>query len=75
MSTPSPLAPGAASQRQLVRGLISPFPIGHMLPAMYQGDDFSQRFTAALDEVLASIHSTLDCLPAYLRRERERESE
>ncbi|MGH9129663.1 MAG: phage tail protein [Acidimicrobiales bacterium] len=61
--TPGQPMPG---QRALVPGLASPFPLGHMLPALYQGDDFSQRFTAALDSVLAPVHCTLDCFTAYL---------
>lgn len=58
--------PTRASQRGLVRGLATPFPLGHMLPALYQGDDFSQRLTAALDVVLAPVHCTLDSFTAYL---------
>lgn len=54
------------SGRGPIRGLASPFPLGRMLPGLYQGDDFSQRFTAALDEVLAPVHATLDNLAAYL---------
>jgi phage tail-like protein len=36
-----------------------------MLPAMYAGDDFAQRFTSGLDAVLSAILSTLDNLPGY----------
>jgi phage tail-like protein len=36
-----------------------------MLPGVYQGDDFAQRFTSGLDEVAASVFCTLDNLPAY----------
>jgi phage tail-like protein len=54
------------SHRALVVGLASPFPLGQMLPALLQGDDLAQRFTAALDTVLAPVHLTLDCLAAYL---------
>lgn len=49
-----------------VPGLPSPHPIGAGLPAMYQEDEFVQRFTAGLDEVLAPVLLTLDCLDAYL---------
>jgi phage tail-like protein len=37
-----------------------------MLPALFAGDDFAQRFTAGLDAVLSAVLSTLDNLPAYL---------
>jgi phage tail-like protein len=48
-----------------VPGLVSPHPIGRELPAVYLEDDFAQRFTAGLDEVLAPVLLTLDCLDAY----------
>lgn len=51
--------------RGLIPGLESPQPLGAMLPGIYQGDDFAQRFTAGLDDVLAPILSTLDNLAAY----------
>lgn len=51
--------------RGTVPGLVSPHPIGRELPAVYQEDDFAQRFTAGLDEVLAPVLLTLDCLDAY----------
>jgi phage tail-like protein len=41
-------------------------PIGHALPAVYQEHEFVQRFTGALDEVLAPVLLTLDCFAAYL---------
>ncbi|ACV78299.1 phage tail protein [Nakamurella multipartita] len=52
--------------RGLVPGLASPYPIGATLPAVFLGDSFTQRWCAALDEVLAPIITTLDSLPAYL---------
>ncbi|MEH1016917.1 phage tail protein [Micromonospora sp. CPCC 206060] len=52
--------------RGAVPGLASPHPIGQALPAAYLEDDFAQRFTAGLDEVLAPVLLTLDCLDAYL---------
>lgn len=51
--------------RGYVEGLESPHPIGAMLPGIYQGDDFAQRFTAGLDDVIAPILCTLDNLAAY----------
>ncbi|MFF0219132.1 phage tail protein [Streptomyces vinaceus] len=52
--------------RGTVEGFASPYPIGKMLPAVYQEDEFVQRFTAGLDDVLAPVISTLDCLEHYL---------
>lgn len=46
-------------------GLDTPHPLGLMLPGIYQADDFAQRFTGALDEVLAPVLGTLDCIWAY----------
>ena len=47
-------------------GLPSPHPIGEHLPGLYRDDAFTQRFTAAFDEVLAGALQVLDCFPAYL---------
>ena len=47
-------------------GLASPFPLGRLLPSLYQEDAFVANLTAALDEVLAPVIATLDNLPAYL---------
>jgi phage tail-like protein len=52
--------------RGMIAGLASPHPLGASLPALYQEDTFAQRLTAALDEVLAPIFSSLDTLHAYL---------
>jgi phage tail-like protein len=41
-------------------------PMGLSLPAVYVDDDFTQRLTQALDEVLAPVLLTLDCLAYYL---------
>ncbi len=62
----APTARTRLTSRRAVPGLRSPHPIGETLPGPYQDDDFAQRFCAALDEVLAPVLSTLDCLPAYL---------
>ena len=40
-------------------------PMGMSLPAVYLDDDFTQRLTQALDEVLAPVMLTLDCLAYY----------
>jgi phage tail-like protein len=52
--------------RAAIPGLPSRYPIGEQLPALYADDDFTQRFTAGLDTVLAPVFATLDNLPAYL---------
>jgi phage tail-like protein len=52
--------------RGLVRRLISPHPLGESLPALYQEDDFTQRFVSAFDAALAPIFAALDNFPAYL---------
>jgi phage tail-like protein len=48
-----------------IEGLESPHPLGQALPALFQEDGFTQRFTAAFDEVLAPVFCTLDNLEAY----------
>ena len=52
--------------RGIVPGLLSPAPVAHRLPAVYQEDDFVQRFVTAFDEALAPIFLTLDTLVAYI---------
>ncbi|MFD7084601.1 phage tail protein [Streptomyces sp. NPDC059918] len=52
--------------RGVVEGLASPYPIGGLLPAVYREDEFAMRFTAGLDDVIAPVVSTLDCLEHYL---------
>lgn len=51
--------------RRAVTGLDTPYPIGTLLPAVFQEDPIAMQWTAALDEVLAPAISTLDNLPAY----------
>ena len=51
--------------RGTIPGLESPAPLGPMLPAIYQEDDFSMRFIGGFDDVLAPILITLDCLIDY----------
>jgi phage tail-like protein len=51
--------------RRAVEGLATPYPIGTLLPAVFQEDPVAMRWTGALDEVLAPAISTLDCLAAY----------
>lgn len=52
--------------RSHLGGLPTPHPLGSYLPALYQEDDFAQRFTAALDEVVSPVFVALDNLEAYL---------
>ena len=52
--------------RGIVPGLASPHPIGGTLPGLYADDSFAQRLCEGLDELLAPVLATLDCLPAYL---------
>jgi phage tail-like protein len=51
--------------RGLVPELESPAPIGPMLPAVYQDDEFAMRFLAGFDDVIAPVLLTLDCLIDY----------
>lgn len=51
--------------RALIPGLETPHPLGLAMPAIYQEDDFTQRFLSAFDEVLAPVFSVLDNLDAY----------
>ena len=64
--SPPVLEESPPSSRGVLAGLVSPRPIGAELPAVFQEDDFCQRFTGGLDEVLAPVFTTLDCLEAYL---------
>ncbi len=52
--------------RASVAGLGTPYPLGGLMPAVYQDDEFTMRLTAALDEVLAPVVATLDCITAYI---------
>lgn len=54
------------SDRRLVPGLTSPFPLIDQVPALFAEDAFLQRMLPALDEVIAPIISVLDCFYAYL---------
>lgn len=52
--------------RGTVAGLRTPYPLETLLPSVLQEDSFTRRLTAGLDEVLAPIVATLDCLDSYL---------
>jgi phage tail-like protein len=47
-------------------GLRTPYPLGSLLPAVFQEDPLIMRFTAAIDDLLAPSISVLDCLAAYV---------
>jgi phage tail-like protein len=51
--------------RRTVPGLPTPHPIGELLPGLYQDDEFAQRLTSGLDEVIAPIFATLDNISGY----------
>lgn len=52
--------------RGAVEDLQSPYRIGASLPAMYADDGLAMQLCAGLDDVLAPVLATMDCLPAYL---------
>lgn len=51
--------------RGTVAGLSSPHPLGGLMPAVFQDDNFTMRWTQALDEVLAPVPAVLDSVEAY----------
>lgn len=51
--------------RGTVTGLTSPHPLGGLMPAIFQDDAFTMRWTEGLDEVLAPVPAVLDCIEAY----------
>lgn len=52
--------------RGLVADLESPRPLISSLPGLYQEDDLARALTAAFDEALAPILSTIDNIASYL---------
>ena len=52
--------------RAAVSDLPTPHPLVGSLPEIYRDHSFTERFCAALDEVLAPVLSTLDNFYAYL---------
>jgi phage tail-like protein len=52
--------------RREIAGLESPYPMIGLLPSVYENDSFTRRWTAGLDEVIAPIISTIDCVGAYV---------
>lgn len=52
--------------RGTVPGLDTPYPISGLLPVALQEDSLATRLTEGLDDVLAPVIATLDCLSAYV---------
>jgi phage tail-like protein len=50
----------------MVEGLENAVPLLYQLPGAYQEDDFTTRFVAAFDDILAPVVLTLDNLTAYV---------
>jgi phage tail-like protein len=65
-----PLAVSSSNGELVGRGLMPgvqvPQSIGEMLPGVYQDDLFTMEWCAGLDEVIAPVITTLDCLSAYI---------
>ena len=57
---------GSVSHRFAVDELGSARPMATSLPAVFQDDDFTQRWLSAFDQVVAPIETVIDCFPAYL---------
>ena len=51
--------------RAALAGLPSPHPFGAAMPAIYQEDEFTQRWLAGFDEVIAPVLCTLDNVERY----------
>src|SRR4029078_7442547 len=58
--------PSGGAVRGTIPGALSPVPIAGLLPGIYQDDLFTQQFTGGLDDVLAPVFTTLDCLDTYV---------
>jgi phage tail-like protein len=52
--------------RGVVDQLAMPYPLHTLMPSVFQEDEFTVRWLAGLDDVLAPVVSTLDCLVAYV---------
>jgi phage tail-like protein len=52
--------------RAAVQGLPTPYPLIRYLPSVYADDQFAVRLTGALDQVLAPVMNTIDCVQSYL---------
>jgi phage tail-like protein len=52
--------------RGSVAGQVNPLPVGTRLPGVLIDDELARQFCGGMDEALAPVVLTLDCLPAYL---------
>lgn len=52
--------------RAAVPGLANPYPMLRYLPEVFHTDQVTAQWTAALDDVLAPMVSTIDCVHGYL---------
>ena len=66
MTVNSPVLFAESTGRAGVAGLPTPFPLVHFTPGLISDDPLVQLLLSALDEVLAPVISTLDCMDAYL---------
>lgn len=56
----------ASEGRGLMPGIAVPRSIGELLPGVYQEDHFTMEWCRGLDENLAPVFASLDCLPFYV---------
>jgi len=49
-----------------VPGLSNPIPLVGLMPSIFQEDPFAQQFCHGLDDVLAPVFASLDCLDTYV---------
>jgi phage tail-like protein len=49
-----------------VPGTPTPYPLIELLPSVFADDEFLVRWTRALDEVLAPLIGTIDCVHGYV---------
>ena len=66
VSNATTYADAVQTNRKLIPGLQSPFPMINYTSSMLIEDPVAQMICASLDEVLAPIISVLDCYDAYL---------
>ncbi len=66
VSNATTYAAAVQTNRKLIPGLQSPFPMINYTSSMLIDDPVAQKICASLDEVLAPIISVLDCYDAYL---------
>jgi phage tail-like protein len=52
--------------RGLMVGVSGPTSLGELLPAIFQEDFFTMQWCEGLDEVLAPVFATLDCIECYV---------